>query len=155
MTATTATSSQPKRKLTRLERSVSYFIVGHYRQDGRWPTINEIKVGLRHNSPGEIMATIGRLQTSGHLSSSYKFGQSDMTYAQRTVFDFIVQFKIEHDGMTPSIREITEGVGYKSTSTAHRTIIQLNDMGIIQVDSTKSRAIRLPGGHYHYAGVTS
>ncbi len=59
------------------------------------------------------------------------------------VFDFIKK-RLE-DGFAPTVREICDEFGYKSTSTAHRRIQALTDCGLLEKGSNQNRAIRIAG----------
>ncbi|MEA1961586.1 MAG: transcriptional repressor LexA [Bacillota bacterium] len=59
---------------------------------------------------------------------------------QKTILHFIEQ-KIQNDGYPPSVREIAEASGLKSSSTAHAHLIKLEEMGYIKRDPTKGRAV--------------
>ena len=48
------------------------------------------------------------------------------------------------DGMSPSVREIMEAMGFKSTSTAHRYIETLVREGLIEKTGNLNRTLRLP-----------
>ena len=50
-----------------------------------------------------------------------------------------------NDGIPPSVREICEATGIKSTSTVHAYLKRLEDEGYIDRRSGLNRAIRLPG----------
>lgn len=56
-----------------------------------------------------------------------------------------IQESIDKRGYPPSVREIGEAVGLKSSSTVHSHLIQLEKMGYIRRDPTKPRAIELVG----------
>ncbi len=49
------------------------------------------------------------------------------------------------EGFPPSIREICNAAGIKSTSTAHKYLKMLESEGYISRESGRNRAIRLPG----------
>ncbi|MBQ6430348.1 MAG: transcriptional repressor LexA [Oscillospiraceae bacterium] len=59
------------------------------------------------------------------------------------ILAFLKEFSARH-GYAPSVREIMQGVGLKSTASVHYHLRSLNDSGAIEVDGTKNRAIRLP-----------
>ena len=59
---------------------------------------------------------------------------------QRTILRFI-EDKIQRDGYPPSVREIAEASGLKSSSTAHAHLIKLEEMGYIKRDPTKGRTV--------------
>ena len=49
------------------------------------------------------------------------------------------------DGLAPSVREICEATGIKSTSTVHACLRKLQEEGAINRQGRLNRAIRLPG----------
>lgn len=48
------------------------------------------------------------------------------------------------EGISPSVREIMNAMGFKSTSTAHRYIEALADAGLIEKTGNINRSLRLP-----------
>lgn len=62
--------------------------------------------------------------------------------AQR-IYDYIVD-RISND-ISPTVREICEDLGIKSTSTVHRYINELCDMGLIVKMNNHNRSIQLAG----------
>ncbi len=50
------------------------------------------------------------------------------------------------NGYSPSVREIKDAMGFRSTSTAHRYIGKLVDEGLIEKDGNLNRTLRLPNG---------
>ena len=66
---------------------------------------------------------------------------------QQKILDFI-KSEIEMKGYPPSVREICQAVGLKSTSTVHAHLNHLEEQGLIRRDSTKPRALEvLDGSH--------
>lgn len=61
---------------------------------------------------------------------------------QQIIYDFIKSHQ-EEKGYPPSVREICEAVGLKSTSTVHGHLERLERKGIIRRDPAKPRAIEL------------
>ncbi len=61
---------------------------------------------------------------------------------EQRVYDYIVR-TIRERGYAPSVRDIREALGYKSTSTVHMYLERLEMLGYILRDEGKSRAIRL------------
>lgn len=64
------------------------------------------------------------------------------------IFDFIVKHKIQHDGVAPSIREISAECGGISTSVVRYHLDKLADEGRIieeRGEDAKARMIRVPG----------
>ena len=52
---------------------------------------------------------------------------------------------IEIKGYAPTVRELCEMTGLKSTSTVHSHLARMNDLGMIEIEMDKPRAIRVPG----------
>lgn len=66
------------------------------------------------------------------------------------VYDFILKFKIDHDGIAPSVAEITEGCQLHSTSAVNHYLNSLVLFGMIKCDygNGKSRMISIPGARW-------
>lgn len=64
----------------------------------------------------------------------------DLKPRQKAILQYI-EDKIRTDGYPPSVREIGEAVGLKSSSTVHSHLIKLEDLGYIKRDPTKGRAV--------------
>lgn len=67
---------------------------------------------------------------------------TNLTEKQQIILDYIKQELINR-GYPPSVREICEAVGLKSTSTVHGHLERLEKKGIIRRDPTKPRAIEI------------
>ena len=61
---------------------------------------------------------------------------------QRKILEFIRK-EIETKGYPPSVREICQAVGLKSTSTVHAHLNQLEEQGVSRRDATKPRALEV------------
>ncbi len=61
---------------------------------------------------------------------------------QKKIIDFVNRHLAEK-GYPPSVREICQAVGFKSTSTVHAYIKKLEDDGQITKDATKPRALKI------------
>lgn len=61
---------------------------------------------------------------------------------QREIYEFMKRYILDK-GYPPSVREICEAVGLKSTSTVHGHLERLEKKGLIKRDPTKPRAIEL------------
>ncbi|MEQ8199884.1 MAG: transcriptional repressor LexA [Syntrophomonadaceae bacterium] len=72
-------------------------------------------------------------------------GSSPLNKRQRLILEFI-QERIKTKGYPPSVREIGEAVGLKSSSTVHAHLVQLEEKGYITKDPAKPRTI-IPAGH--------
>ena len=61
---------------------------------------------------------------------------------QKKILDFVNRYLIEK-GFPPSVREICQAVGFKSTSTVHAYIKKLEEEGSLTKDATKPRALKI------------
>lgn len=52
---------------------------------------------------------------------------------------------IDKNGFSPTVRELGEILGYKSSSTVHHHLQCLQEKGIISYEPTKSRTLRIVG----------
>lgn len=66
--------------------------------------------------------------------------------SQAKILEFIQQATREK-GYPPSVREICNATGLKSTSTVHGHLLRLQKKGLLNRDSMKPRAITLPSEH--------
>lgn len=80
-----------------------------------------------------------------------------MTYAIRgvrrtrdevAVYNRIVEFKREHDGLSPTRREICDGTGITSTSVCNRVLDSLERLGHIALWDDTPRGIMVKGGKW-------
>lgn len=71
--------------------------------------------------------------------------------ARKKIYDFLVKF-ITENGYAPSVREICEAVGLKSTSTVYYHLLVLKDMGKIEIKRNQTRAIKVVGYEFVKAG---
>ena len=63
------------------------------------------------------------------------------------LFEFIVQHKQEHDGNSPSIREMADGIKSLSTSYVHYLLVKLSREGRIRLGQPHtSRQVEVVGG---------
>lgn len=65
---------------------------------------------------------------------------NNLTSRQQDILDYIKN-KIKSDGYPPSVREIGEAVGLKSSSTVHAHLLHLEQKGMLRRDPAKPRAI--------------
>lgn len=77
--------------------------------------------------------------------------QNEGIETRRKIYDFLVKF-ITENGYSPSIREICEGTGLRSTSTIYNHLMTLEMMGKIHTKEHKSRTISLVGFHFVKVG---
>lgn len=72
-----------------------------------------------------------------------KFTRSNVEQTVESVYQFIVRY-LRENSYPPSVREICNGVGIKSTSTIHAHLKRLQDQGRIEYTPGKRRAIMVP-----------
>jgi repressor LexA len=65
---------------------------------------------------------------------------NDLNHRQKIILEFI-QERIKNHGYPPSVREIGEAVGLKSSSTVHAHLVKLEEKGFIRKDPSKPRAL--------------
>lgn len=65
-----------------------------------------------------------------------------MTSREKSIVEYIRQ-KLKESGYPPTVREISEAVGLRSTSTVHSYLGRLERLGIIRRNPASSRAIEL------------
>jgi len=65
----------------------------------------------------------------------------NLTERERRVYDYICEV-IGKDGYSPSVRDIQNALGIKSTSTVHSYIERLESKGYIRKEQGKSRTLR-------------
>ena len=66
-----------------------------------------------------------------------------LTPRQKAVYDYLVDAVSK--GIPPSVREVGRSLSIKSTSTVHKTLGELEEMGLIERDAKNSRSIKLRG----------
>jgi repressor LexA len=64
----------------------------------------------------------------------------NLTERQKLILDFIKK-EIQTKGYPPSVREIGQAVGLKSSSSVHSQLVQLEEKGLLKRDPTKPRAL--------------
>lgn len=70
--------------------------------------------------------------------------EKELSKKQRDIFDYIVS-EVQKKGYPPSVREICQAVGLKSTSTVHGHLEKLEKKGYIRRDPSLPRAIEILG----------
>jgi SOS-response transcriptional repressor LexA len=72
------------------------------------------------------------------------------------IFDFVVEYKRAHDGMSPSLREIQERLGAPSHNVVYRCLRRLvADGRIVMHEKGAARGIIVVGGAWVFGGVGS
>ena len=70
-------------------------------------------------------------------------GMKEFTQKHQRVLDYIR--RCVDDGVPPTVREICDSLGIKSTSTGHKYLRELEEMGYITMGGNRNRCIRLVG----------
>ena len=65
-----------------------------------------------------------------------------LTERESEIYEYIVN-AIRNEGYSPSVRDICNALGMKSTSTVHTYLERLERKGVIQKESGKSRTLRV------------
>lgn len=63
---------------------------------------------------------------------------------RQKVYDYLIDYIKEH-GYAPSVRELAEGVGLKSSSSAYNHLSKLEEEGKIEMRGNSPRAIKIVG----------
>lgn len=61
---------------------------------------------------------------------------------RKKIYDFIVSY-IQENEYPPTVREIGDGTGIKSSSTVYTHLVKLQDMGVISTKEFAPRTIRV------------
>ena len=64
----------------------------------------------------------------------------------KRIYQFIVEFKKQNDGLSPSMREIGQQLGVESTSLVSYYLKELEREGMIVLNPFNARGIRAVGG---------
>ena len=78
--------------------------------------------------------------------------KTELTARQREIYEFI-RFSIEKRGIPPSMREIGEKFGIRSTNGVEGHLAALERQGLIARERGKSRGISLPGRNHALATI--
>lgn len=70
------------------------------------------------------------------MRNVYKVSRSAME-----VLNYILLYKTDNNGRSPSVREIMKGCGFRSTSVAHYHLGRLQSAGLIKREAGKARSI--------------
>lgn len=66
-----------------------------------------------------------------------------------TTYQFIVQYKLENDGNTPSLRDIADAIGVASSSTAWRIVQDLEKAGLVErVGKGNGQFVKIVGARW-------
>lgn len=69
--------------------------------------------------------------------------KTNLTARQREVLEFLRAYADEHDGASPTYREIQRGLGLSSVSRISGIIAALEERGFIVRNEGRSRSIRI------------
>lgn len=72
-----------------------------------------------------------------------------LTTQQSKILEYMKSY-LREKRYPPSVREICQAVGLKSTSTVHSHLTKLEEKGFIKRDQTKPRAIEILGEEFDY-----
>ena len=72
--------------------------------------------------------------------------KQQMVERAEAILQFVIAYKQEHDGISPTIREISDALGLNSTSLVKFYLERLEEGGKIQMVANSSRGIMVTGG---------
>lgn len=81
-------------------------------------------------------------------AEKYMATRHNAVYDTGDIFDFIVKFKRENDGNSPTVREIALRCDVSSTSVVNHHLQKLEQVGLISRSPESARAIRVTGGRW-------
>ncbi|MDQ1226506.1 repressor LexA [Pantoea ananatis] len=76
----------------------------------------------------------------------------DLTETQRRTYDFI-RLYIRENVISPTIAEIADGMGWKSSNAVHQHLVALEQKGYLSIKRGSWRGIRLPSSTYEHDRV--
>ena len=76
------------------------------------------------------------------MSNNKSGNKRSLTTREQAILDCIKN-KIRENGFPPTVREICNEVGLRSTSTVHGYLARLEELGVIKRDPSSSRAIEV------------
>ncbi len=80
--------------------------------------------------------------------------QQSLNPKEKAVYDYLCE-KMQRFGFAPSVRDIKDALGIKSTATVHAYLARLEDKGYIHRESGKSRAMRIGDTPTHTSSTGS
>lgn len=87
---------------------------------------------------------IAKLHEENYDNKDKKQERLRLEPTEQNIYDFIVSFT-QDNLYPPSIREICTNTHYASTKTVKIKLEELQEIGLIEIDNNKSRAIKLVG----------
>ena len=76
--------------------------------------------------------------------------QKPISLRQKAILAFIIRFKRDSGGDSPTIREIGRAVGITSSAVVAHHMDALEERGLITRPDGKARRITIPGGKWTY-----
>ncbi len=76
------------------------------------------------------------------MSQKHSFTRSNLAKTQELIMNFIQKY-LSENGYPPSVRDICEGTGIKSTSTVHSHLKRLTESGLLTYESGRRRALSI------------
>ena len=98
------------------------------------PDLNEPDLDDTTSAPGDDATPDGTLEV--------RSATGDLSDRQRAILEMISSHVDDH-GYPPSVREICNAVGLKSTSSVHAQLATLEEKGFLRRDHTKPRALEV------------
>lgn len=86
-----------------------------------------------------------RIKRPAPLAPVYSKGEPPDVRRQQ-ILDYVIWYKREHDGCSPSYPEIGKAVHMPSRSNVYAYLRQMRELGMIEFDDDSMRGLRVPGG---------
>ena len=77
-----------------------------------------------------------------------------MTPRQRQTLSFIEHYQAEHGGISPTLQEIANGLGFKSRGNVQEFVNGLERQGYITRDASRARGITVVGTAGDLSGIS-
>ncbi len=114
---------------------------------------SQSRPAARSNGPRDVRSGYVRAWT--HAQSRLPLMRHNAVHDPADMFAFIVRFKSEHDGNSPTTTDLMQALAITSKSVARYTLRRLQDVGLIridrdQVDRDNIRSIQVQGGRWDW-----
>ena len=77
-----------------------------------------------------------------------------MTPRERQTLSFIEHYQAQHSGVSPTLQEIADGLGFKSRGNVQAFVNGLERQGYITKDASRSRGINVVGSAGDLSGIS-
>ena len=71
-----------------------------------------------------------------------------VTLSRQEIYDYLIAYKLDHDGLSPTISEMTRALKISSTSVCRHHLKRLELIGLISLIKLKPGGIMITGGRW-------